>query len=110
MSFFQNLADTTVEALTHAVGLRLPRFDQAVLYILFGAALIKKVLACGFALSGGAEPVGEFFSVIRQDRNGAFVIKRSRKARAFAALLWFTTSRYTQRVARSIATCRVSSG
>ena len=50
----------------YAVGLRLPRFE-AVLYILFGAALIEKMLACGFALSGSAEPIGEFFSVIRQD-------------------------------------------
>ncbi len=79
------------------------------LYILFGAALIEKVLACGFALSGGAEPVGEFFSVIRQDfidPERGFCNQTIKESTGFAALLWFTTSRYTQRVARSIATNR----
>ena len=60
------------------------------------------MLARGFALESGAEPVGEFFSVIRQDfvnPERSFCNQTLKEStRVCGALVLFTTSRYTQRV------------
>ena len=54
----QHLADAPVEALDHAVGLRVPRPDEAMLDAVLGADLIEGMLTGGLPLSGGAEGVG----------------------------------------------------
>ena len=63
----QDLAHAAVAALNHAVGLGMARRDEAVLDVLFLADPVEAVLARRFALAGGAEPIGEFLAVIRQD-------------------------------------------
>jgi len=55
----EQLADAAVEALDHAVGLRVSGFDQAVLDSVLGTDLVESVVAGGLALSGGAEAVGK---------------------------------------------------
>lgn len=59
--------DAAVEALDHAVGLRLPGPDEMVLHVVLGAGLVKGVLARGLALTGSAEPVGKLLAVVGED-------------------------------------------
>ena len=87
---FQHLGDAAVEALDHAVGLRVPGLDQAMLDAAGGAGLIEGVPAGRLALAGGAEAVGNSFplsvSTVRTT-NGALACKRSRNPAAVAAVL-----------------------
>jgi hypothetical protein len=51
----KNLADATMEAFHHAMGLRSPRWDQTVFYTGLRADLIDRMASSGLPLAGGAE-------------------------------------------------------
>ena len=63
---FKHFGDATVEALDHAVGLRVFGLDQAMLDAMRGTRLIEHMLASGFALAGGTKAVGKLLAVIGQ--------------------------------------------
>ena len=60
--------DPPVEALDHAVGLRMRRRGEAVFNAEIGAELIELVLAGGLAFAQTEQAVGEFLPVIGQNR------------------------------------------
>jgi len=62
----QQLVDAAVEALDHAVRLRMPRRRQAVLCRQCGASHVEGVLAARLLVFGG-ETVGKFRAVVGQD-------------------------------------------
>jgi len=62
----EHVADASVEAFDHAVGLWSGGFDQAMLDGVLGAEAIERVAAGGRALAGGAEAVGELLAVVGQ--------------------------------------------
>ena len=64
----QDLTDAAVAALHPAVGLRMARWDEAVLNVLFGTAPVAAMLAGRCALAGGAATVGKFLAVSGEDR------------------------------------------
>jgi hypothetical protein len=49
----KNLADATIEAFHHAIGLRPPGRDQTVLYTGFCASPIDRMASSGLPLAGG---------------------------------------------------------
>ncbi len=53
----QHLADTAMEALDHAMDLRVPGLDQAMVDSVLGADLVAGMVAGGLALSVGKEAV-----------------------------------------------------
>jgi hypothetical protein len=63
----EHLGDAPVEALHPAVGLGTRGLDEAVLDGLLGTGPIEAVAARRLPLTGGAEPIGEFLAVVRQD-------------------------------------------
>ena len=62
----QHLADAPVEALDHAVGLRMAGLGQAMLDGVGRADLIEGMLSGGLAFSRSAEPVSELLTVVGQ--------------------------------------------
>lgn len=64
----QDLGNAPVEALDHAVGLRMMGPDQAVLDRMGGTLAVKGMLAGGVTLTGGAEAVGKLLAVVGKDR------------------------------------------
>ena len=106
---FQHLGDAAVEALDHAVGLRVSGLDQAVVDAALGAGAVEDVLAGGPALAGGAKAVGELFAVVGQHGAKAerrFGAQALQEAGGVSAVLSGRTSKYTQRLARSMAASR----
>ena len=70
----QDVADAPIEALDHAVGLRMTRLGEPVLDAEQGARTIEGVLARGFLALGG-EAIGELAAVVGQhllDLHGRF--------------------------------------
>lgn len=63
----QHLVDPPVEAIDHAVGLRVPWLDQAVFHAVGDADLIEGMLAGRFALTGGAKATRERFAIVGED-------------------------------------------
>jgi hypothetical protein len=64
----KNLADATIEAFHHAIGLRPPRWDQTVHYTGLRADLIDRMASSGLPFASGAEAIGELLAVVSQDR------------------------------------------
>ena len=69
----QNLLDPAVEALDHAVGLRVLLRGQTVLDAEVVAEMIELVLASGVAFAKAEQSVGELFAIVGE--NGADVQK-----------------------------------
>ena len=67
----QHLLDPAVEALDHAVGLRVLRRGQAMVDGEVGAEPVELVLAGGAALAQAEQAVGELFAVVGQHRPDA---------------------------------------
>ena len=65
----QHLLDASVEALDHAVGLRMLRRCQTVLDAEVAAELVELVLAGGRALAQAEQAVGELAAIIGQHRS-----------------------------------------
>ena len=60
----QDVFDPAVEALDHAVGLRVLWWGQAVFYPEFAAEQVELVLAAGAAFAQTEQAVGELFAII----------------------------------------------
>ena len=67
----QDVFDTTVEALDHAVCLGRSWRGQTVFDIQFGAELVELMLARRSTLAQAEEAIGELFSVVRENRADA---------------------------------------
>ena len=63
----QDLGDSAIEALHHAVGLRVSWRDQAVLDVRFLAHLVERMIAGGLAFSRSAETIGKLLPVVGED-------------------------------------------
>lgn len=66
-SGIEDLGDAAVEALDHAVGLRMSGLDESVIDGVLGADLVEGMMAGGVALSGSTEAVRELLAVIGED-------------------------------------------
>jgi len=64
MMALQHLFDAAVEALDHAIGLRMHRRREAVLDAEIGAEAVEIVLTGCHSLAQAEQPVGEFLAVI----------------------------------------------
>ena len=63
----QHLAQPSIEALDHAIGLRSFGLGQPMLNTQGLAQLVKLVLSCGLAASATKQAVSELFAVVRED-------------------------------------------
>ena len=63
----QHLAYAAIEALDHAVSLRMTGLDQAVVDAVLRAGAVEAMTPGGIAFAGGAEAIGKFLAVIGQD-------------------------------------------
>ena len=62
----QDVRYAAIEPLHHAVGSRGPGFGQPVLYARLLAQLVELMVAAGFALPAGKQPVCELLAVVGQ--------------------------------------------
>lgn len=63
-SGLDDLADTAVEALDHAVGLRVAGLDEAVLNPVLVTGLIEGVIARWLSLTSGDKAIGKLLAVV----------------------------------------------
>ena len=63
----QHLAESSIEALLHAVGSWRPGLGQPVVYAQCLAQLVELVLTRGLAAAASKQPVRELFTVVRED-------------------------------------------
>jgi hypothetical protein len=83
MVALQHVFDATVEALDHAVCLRMHRRGETVLYAQIGAETVKFVTAGCRALAQAEQAVSELLSIVRKHRADAYragAIKVAQKA------------------------------
>jgi len=105
----QQVGDAPVEAFDHAVGLGPLGPDQATLDPVFGAQPVEGVMPRRLPLPGRRKAVGELLADVGDevgDMERRFREQLLQKAAMSSALLVRRTSRYTQRLARSMATNR----
>ena len=72
----QHLANPSVEALHHAVSLRMTRLDESVFDPVVSADTIKTMTPGRVALAGGTKAIGKLFAIIGQhllDLEGRFI-------------------------------------